>query len=432
MKCEQAIQMMNAFVDGELNELELKKLTQHMDSCESCTVEFEEIKYLVQLMGEMDLKELPMGFEEELHAKLVYASNEMHASQELASDKHNNIIGNWLSAIKNIKIKRSYFAIAAVPLVMVIVVLASKNFLMGASKNESAVMDMDGAYEYGIVEETRAAVMMPEVSDENSLKSSVMFSESEEASGFTGVNAGTTDSQSNDYRDGRLIIQTASINMDVEKYDLVLADLKNRVIALGGYVENESTSFKTYYSETDNLKYGYVTVRVPSTGYDSILTQIKEMGLVTMESSNANDITKMYRDTASEIENLKVTEARLREIMLKAVEIEDILAIENEMTRIRGSINAYEKQIQDWEALVDMATITVSLNEVKNLKPVVEPIDDSLFGKAKEGFINSINAIKRAIENLVIWIVAKSPFLLLLAVVAVIASLIYKKRRPKK
>ena len=432
MKCEQAIQMMNAFVDGELNELELKKLTQHMDSCESCTVEFEEIKYLVQLMGEMDLKELPMGFEEELHAKLVYASNEMHASQELASDKHNNIIGNWLSAIKNIKIKRSYFAIAAVPLVMVIVVLASKNFLMGASKNESAVMDMDSAYEYGIVEETRAAVMMPEVSDENSLKSSVMFSESEEASGFTGVNAGTTDSQSNDYRDGRLIIQTASINMDVEKYDLVLADLKNRVIALGGYVENESTSFKTYYSETDNLKYGYVTVRVPSTGYDSILTQIKEMGLVTMESSNANDITKMYRDTASEIENLKVTEARLREIMLKAVEIEDILAIENEMTRIRGSINAYEKQIQDWEALVDMATITVSLNEVKNLKPVVEPIDDSLFGKAKEGFINSINAIKRAIENLVIWIVAKSPFLLLLAVVAVIASLIYKKRRPKK
>jgi hypothetical protein len=287
------------------------------------------------------------------------------------------------------------------------------------------------------MEETNAAVMMPEVMapesrDENLLKSKVTFTESEEASGFAGVNTGTTDSQSSDYRDGRLIIQTASINMDVEKYDTVLADLKNRVIALGGYVENESTSFKTYYSETDNLKYGYVTVRVPSTGYDSILTQIKEMGLVTMESSNANDITKIYRDTASEIENLKVTEARLREIMLKAVEIEDILAIENEMTRIRGSINAYEKQIQEWEALVDMATITVSLNEVKNLKPVVEPLDDSLFGKAKEGFINSINAITRAIENLVIWIVAKSPFLLILAVIAVIASVIYKKRRLKK
>jgi hypothetical protein len=139
----------------------------------------------------------------------------------------------------------------------------------------------------------------------------------------------------------------------------------------------------------------------------------------------------MYRDTAAEIENLKVTEARFREIMAQAVEIEDILNIENELTRLRGSISNYEKQIQDWEALVDMTTIYVELNEVKNLKPVVERIDDSLIGKAIEGLIGTVNRIKRGLENLFIWIISVSPYLIALAIGGFIVGKLYKKRRLK-
>jgi len=168
---------------------------------------------------------------------------------------------------------------------------------------------------------------------------------------------------------------------------------------------------------------------MPSDAYITTLEQIKAVGLVTMNTSNASDITKAYRDTAAEIENLKVTEVRLREIMNQAVEIADILTIENELTRVRGSISSYEKQIKDWESLVDMTTITVELNEVKSLKPKVEPIDDSLFGKAKEGLINTINDIRRTVENLVIWLIANSPILVLLAIAAYIICIIYKKRK---
>jgi hypothetical protein len=233
------------------------------------------------------------------------------------------------------------------------------------------------------------------------------------------------------YREGRLIIQTANLRLDLEKYDDVIAQIHEMVNLSGGYIESESTSFKYYNSDEDNLKYGYLTLRVPAEGYGSILTSIKSLGLVVNESNNASDITKMYRDTAAEIENLKVTEARFREIMAQAVEIEDILNIENELTRLRGSISNYEKQIQDWEALVDMTTIYVELNEVKNLKPVVERIDDSLIGKAIEGLIGTVNRIKRGLENLFIWIISVSPYLIALAIGGFIVGKLYKKRRLK-
>lgn len=430
MRCEQARQLMNAYVDREINDQEQNKLNVHLDSCESCTVEFEELKYMVQLMGEIDLKELPLGFEEELHEKLILAAQEVK-SENRVNEKQRSL-SNIFNVVKQFRWKRIYTAYVALPLVLVMVVLASKGLNLGGAKYESAVAASDLDDGYMVMETTAAMFGHGEMESEEGAS----FSKSMDSANYLTIAPSEAPAEAQttsegDYREGRMIIQTASLNMDVEKYDQVMETLKNKVAASGGYVENESTSFKTYYSDTDNLKQGYITIRIPANGYNAILSEIKALGLVTMESSNANDITKMYRDTASEIENLKVTENRLREIMEKAVEIEDILAIENELSRVRSSINMYQKQIKDWEALVDMTTITVQLNEVKSLKPVVEPIDDSLFGKAKEGFIRSINNIRRSIENLIIWIVANSPFLVMLTILAFIISVIYKKRRTK-
>ncbi len=420
MKCEQARDLMHAFVDDQVQSKEIEKLNQHIDSCESCTVEFEEIKYLVQLMGEMDLKALPKGFEEELHEKLVLAA------QDFEKPSWFDVI---IKKLKTFKMKRMYYGFAAVPVMIMIVVFATRGFNPLKGSMEESAMDV---MEYGMLEvETVAASL-----DANGLRAN--FSESALPAGSISTDAkpkseslSDLENTDLDYREGRLIIQSANLRLDLEKYDDVIAQIHEMVNQTGGYIESESTSFKYYNSDEDNLKYGYLTLRVPAEGYGSIITSIKSLGLVVNESNNASDITKMYRDTAAEIENLKVTEARFREIMAQAVEIEDILNIENELTRLRGSISNYEKQIQDWEALVDMTTIYVELNEVKNLKPVVEPIDDSLIGKAIDGLIGTVNRIIRGLENMFIWIISVSPYLIALAIAGLLVGKLYKKRRLK-
>lgn len=431
MKCIEARELMNAYIDNTLSEKELQSLEKHLDSCESCTVEFEEFKYMVQLMGEIELKELPEGFEEELHDKLVMASG------EIANQKHQNETtksNHLISIFKNSFIKKKYYRYAAIPAVLLLVIFAAKGFWpnLNMTKSdqsvESYVMEttaasmMDNEMAFGGEEESKMAIS-PTVGD---ARFTTSFSESQASDTGEVLLKGTGESS---YETGRMIIQTSSIQMDVEGFDDKVAQIKAMVEASGGYVENENSSYRFYVSDEDNLKYGYLTLRVPEEGYSLITDSIKELGRVTSDASNATDITKQYRDTAAEIENLKVTEQRLREIMSQAVEISDILSIENELTRIRGNISSYEKQMKDWENLVSLTTITVTLNEVKNLKPIVEPIDNSLWSKAKEGFIGTINSVKTFFENLVIWVIAKSPYLVSLGVLGLIIKHFYFKRR---
>ncbi|MBE0449867.1 MAG: DUF4349 domain-containing protein [Clostridia bacterium] len=428
MNCEQARILMNAAIDGDINEHERSKLDQHIDSCEACTVEFEELKYVVQMLGEMELKALPIGFEEELHEKLM---NVKHDSEPVKT-------GNTLlKKIRNIHIKKRYYGYVATAAVLLMVVVIGKNILF-QPKYESAMINTESSEEYGrgsdgdmgklSFNESVALAEAPASTAEFEMSNQQLDS----SYGVTGFAETPQSTPTNgDYREDRLIIQTANLRMDVEKYDEVYLQLTIWVKAAGGYVENESTSYKTNYTERENLKYGYMTLRVPATGYESMINQIKSLGNVTYDSANAYDVTKNYRDTASEVENLKVTEERLREIMTDAVEIKDILAIENELTRIRGQINSYERQLKDWEALADMTTITVELNEVKSLKPMIEPIDDTLFGKAKEGFIHTINSIKLTVEQVFIWLVSKSPILAILGLLAILAKIVYTKKRRK-
>ena len=431
MKCIEARELMNAYIDNTLSDKELASLERHLDSCESCTVEFEEFKYMVQLMGEIELKELPKGFEEELHEKLILASGEM------VNHKHQNETAKSskvISIFKNNFMKKKYYRYSAIPAALILVIFAAKglfpslnmaksdqNFESYVAETTAAAM-MENDTLYGGLEESKMAIS-PNVGEVNVTTS---FTSNQDTA--TGEALLKSAGESN-YETGRMIIQTSSIQMDVEGFDDKVTQIKSLVEASGGYIENENASYRFYVSDEDNLKYGYLTLRVPEEGYTLITDSIKALGRVTSDASNATDITKQYRDTAAEIENLKVTEQRLREIMSQAVEISDILSIENELTRIRGNISSYEKQMKDWENLVSLTTITVTLNEVKNLKPVVEPIDNSLWSKAKAGFISTINSVKTFFENLVIWVIAKSPYLVSLGVIALIIKHFYFKRR---
>lgn len=407
MTCEKARELMYAAIDGELDQGHLRSLEEHLDSCGSCTIEFEELKYMIQMAGELPLKELPDDFNKTLHSKLM-----SEAKTE-----------TWL---KKLATKRNAFVLGSVA-VLLVAVFAGRNLLGGMGSTDMA--KSESAYDFvGEMETTAAAEAPASVQFNTSMKSD------DALDGGAGTRVEATESSqitNETYREGRLIIHSASINMDIEDYDGTFMTIRNWVEGAGGYVESESTSLKTNYGDGKDLKYGYLTLRIPVHAYGTILTDLKSLGHVTRDYANAYDVTKQYRDTASEVENLKVTENRLREIMTQATEIEDILSIENELTRIRGSINAYERQLKDWEALADLTTVTVELNEVNSLETVIEPIDDSLWGKAKEGFIDTINGIKKAVERFVIWTVSKSPILLGIAGIVFVVQKIYFKRRKR-
>jgi hypothetical protein len=466
MNCERYEALIHLYVDHRLDKKETEDLLSHMETCTHCRETYEEVNALKDLLGGMQMKELPEGFEEELHVKLVEASVEKETS--------------WIDKIKEtlfsgtkMKMAVSFggVAIAAVLVIGSSGLLPSMNQLESANYEAAYEYADDAAQEYGMAEPAlmmEAAEFTMETTQEAPLEVPALSKEAESRAGdvqitfdkshtvdfnaenvksnytleATTVDGGmgavekgqvepvtTTATQENSFK-GRLIIKTANLSLDIDDYDGSSAEIYRIVDEMGGYVSDTSSYYYIYdrYDDTKNKKSGYLTLRIPHQFFDQFVNQLNDFGEVTNFSSNANDITKDYRDTTAEVKNLEVREAKLREIMEKAEVIEDIIEVERELSRVRSEINRYQSVLADWEDLVTLSTVTVNMTEVEALKEYVQPVDKDMFTKAREGFIYTINRLVDAVEMFVIWLIASSPILVPVVLVGgFVSRKIYKR-----
>jgi Tfp pilus assembly protein PilP len=215
--------------------------------------------------------------------------------------------------------------------------------------------------------------------------------------------------------DSRMIIYSADVQLDIVNYDEQYEKIVSKVNEMGGYVSDANTSYK-YYDEANpenSLKYGYMTIRVPQEHFTGAVDFLKTIGVEKNQNIWSQDITAQYRDIADEVANLEIREAKLREIMDRAEDVEDVITVERELSRVRGEINNYMGTLKNWDRLVSLSTIRIELNEVETLEPRIKPIDKTLMQKARDGFVNSINQLKYLGESLFVGLVAFSPKLVI-------------------
>lgn len=449
--CDHFKELMNAYIDGDITNAQIRELDLHVESCDTCMVEFEELKYLKHLLDEEGLMPLPDDFDERLHQKLLNANENLTRSD--APRMTNSIKSKVLNLSKMTKVVSSIAAVFVIG-IFAYGALNGGNlntFKMGSSYEETA----DMAFNESSAGYSEAGYAGTTVTTTESTESAAAYDVSEGdfilsfneesadydmveddgaaytvASGRTALVDKTANQEAVDgYRTERIILKSANISMDTEDYDAAIEAIRSLLNGTEGYIASENTSFKTRYTDRDNLKYGSLVLRVTSSQFDDMLTTIKAQGFVNYNNISSQDVTKNYRDTASEIENLKVTETRLREILEEADEVSDILAIENELTRVRGQIDAYTNQLKNWEDLADLSYVYVELNEVTSINPTIEPIDNSILTRAKEGFIDSINTIIEVISDSFVWLIAKAPILLILGIVFGLGVRTFRRRK---
>ena len=149
---------------------------------------------------------------------------------------------------------------------------------------------------------------------------------------------------------------------------------------------------------------GWVTVRVPAADLDAFVADVSQLGTVVYQSESTDDVTQEHIDLTARLENLRAQEARLRELVAAATNVEEMLAVEKELWRIRGEIESLDAQVQYLERQAARATVTVELTEKQ---PVVRP------GGSSWGFVEAItNGIQGAVGVLtstVTFLIASSP-----------------------
>lgn len=463
MKCDLARNLMSSYIDRELSDLDKSIFEKHIQICKQCKEEYELLLEIVTSCNNIEEVELPSDFHERLHSKLV---------QEKKSAKN-----RVLSFYNKSKIKAISGFVAAVFIMAVALnstsLLDNRFFNSNKNSTESSMpqnemkrmSDKNYLVEDEVVESDSGAIhnnnavrdvafteIAPQITSFSSktIKNSALtFDENIDGNSYTVVASEyglTSASQPSRSAGARKIIKSGSLSLKVKNLDDKLNQLRVIADSSGGYVENSQLNNNTVdiveYRDIDNekvmeqtiTKSANVVIRIPQTQFDDIFNNIKSMGELQNENISGSDITSQYRDKEASLQNLKLKEKKLQDLLKnKASTVDEILRIENELSNVRTSIDITEGSLRNWDKLIELSTVHVYFAEVT--KEELKKVDATdAWGKAKEGFIKTINNISKGLEVLFVWVIASIPYILIigLPVLIVLLSVIRKIKKTNK
>jgi len=231
----------------------------------------------------------------------------------------------------------------------------------------------------------------------------------------------------------RMIIRSKTLRLEVESTAATVDEVRALVAEHGGTVTNLQVATDTddyvYYSNesgsysSDGLR-GWVTVRVPADRLEAFFSAAIKLGTVKYQSEASDDVTQEHVDMSARLANLRAEEERLREFFDAAKNVTEMLAIEQELARVRGEIESLDAQVQYLERQAAMATVTIELVEPQDL---VRPSGESWgFGDAiTDGFRGAAGVIKLAIT----FLIATAPLWALGLVAFFVVRAIVRRRR---
>ena len=129
----------------------------------------------------------------------------------------------------------------------------------------------------------------------------------------------------------RYMVQRSSLTLEIADLEEAAESIRAGVEQMGGYVASLN-----FYDLTRERRRGQISLRVPEEKYTRAILWLQEQGEVKNIEESAEDVTMRYIDLEARIANLQAQEQRIRELLEKATDIENILQIEKELTRIRG------------------------------------------------------------------------------------------------
>ena len=196
------------------------------------------------------------------------------------------------------------------------------------------------------------------------------------------------------------VVRTGSFALEVSGLDESLARLTDAVKAAGGYVASSS---RVRDAANPSL---VVTYRVPAAAFDGVLAAVRSEGTVLSEQIDSYEVTMQLVDLEARLKNLRASESALSTLMARAKSVADVLAVQAQLTQVRGDIESLDAQRAALADQVAMTTLSVQLTLPAS------PVAD-----ASKGF-SLIRELRAALGNLIS--VARSLAVVLINVVVVV------------
>jgi hypothetical protein len=217
-----------------------------------------------------------------------------------------------------------------------------------------------------------------------------------------------------------MIIRTGTATVEVQKIDPAIAQVTRLAGQLGGYVANTSVQ-----SGSDNVRQAMLEVKIPATRWDQALAGLRPVGKLEQQETKAENVGEEFVDVSARMANARRLETRLVELLAtRTGKLDDVLAVERELARVREEIERYEGRLRYLRSNVALSTLTVNLHEPY---PVLgnRPGDNPLLASFRQAWRNFVLFVTVLIASLG-WLVP------LALVLIALGWLIRKLRGPRR
>lgn len=405
---------LSAFLDKELNGEEMKAVEEHLANCKECREEFQALQDTVHMLSSMEEVIPPASFRYELRKKLDGCNKKPGFSL-------NALISRWIETLKQ---RRLMPVAVVIVLAIVIIPFAGANLpkMGGARKaaDSSVAIQSPSVNKQLASEEQMRKMKAPDGRGETTYESAAPEAAMSGSGQMNDITSKPIEDPNQTYsiiepNIERKIIKNADIMLQVDDYSIAAEAIKQKAASLGGYVSNESVNTMGREVAIN----GYLQVRIPALGFDSFLSGVEGLGKLKNRNVYSQDVTEEYVDVESRLKALRTKEERLLAILNKSGQLNDVLAVENELANTRAQLESLQGRLRYLDNRADFSSISINIEQlVASTKEITNPGFKEIMQKTKEAFIETINTIILGVGELIVFLGSAIPYLLLMGIAA--------------
>lgn len=192
-----------------------------------------------------------------------------------------------------------------------------------------------------------------------------------------------------------MLIRTGSASIEVDKLDPAIIKVRQMATQLGGYVANSSIS-----GGRDQVRSATLELKIPAARYDQAIGGLNSIGKVEAVNTSVEDVGEEFVDISARVTNAKRLEERLVNLLAtRTGKLEDVLAVERELARVREEIERYEGRLRFLKTRAAVSTLSVTVHEPLPLLGQT-PGDNPIIGAIKQAWRNFVGFIAWMIASL--------------------------------
>lgn len=224
----------------------------------------------------------------------------------------------------------------------------------------------------------------------------------------------------------RKIIYTARLTMQVDSLQAEQAKIQQAVEANGGYVLTFSET------STSTEKSGMMSIKVPASGFQPLLTQLESLHPLTSKNIQGQDVTEEYVDLSSRLKAKEVAEARLLAFMEKSTKTDELVAFSNELNKVQEAIEQIKGRMRYLEQNAAYSTIELRIAQKIGSAEIISGTDRGpLYARAAAALGGTWALLTLAFQWVVVVLAGALPVLVLAGLLGAFYWFLLKRKRER-